>query len=169
MSTPDIQLPLIPDVAPLVVAAVPFVVFELEVEPRGWERPGAMIRKGREGTYIHWYIRAEEETYREAIAWAAKAAMRGRQPTSEPVALIVHAFLSIPVSWHWKKKQAARSGALLPTGKPDFDNIGKVAADALKTIVWNDDAAVVDGRVIKRYSDKPALRVEVREMLPPLR
>ena len=167
MSAHNIQLPLIPEAAPLVVAAQPFVVFELAIEPRGWERPGAMIRKGRDGTYIHWYVRAEEATYREAIQWAAKAEMRGRELTCEPVALLVHAFIAIPASWHWKKKQAARSGAILPTGKPDFDNIGKVVADALKTIVWIDDATVVDGRVIKRYADEPGLRVEVREMLTP--
>jgi len=164
---PDVQLPLIADVAPLVVAAEPFVVFEVQGEPRAWERAGATIRWSHGRPFIHWYVRSEEQHYRDAIAWIAKGAMRGRAPTSKPVALLIHAFVPIPESWNWKKKQAARSGALLPTGKPDFDNFGKVAADSLKNIVWNDDAAVCDGRVIKRYSDKPALRVEVREMVAP--
>jgi Holliday junction resolvase RusA-like endonuclease len=163
----DVQLPLIPEAAPLVVAVEPFVTFELPGEPRAWERAGATIRKGKFGPFIHWYVRAEEAAYRESLAWAARAAMRGKKPTSEPVALLVHAFLPIPTSWHWKKQQAARAGVLLPTGKPDFDNLGKLAADAIKGIVWGDDAAVCDGRVIKRYSERPALRVEVRELLAP--
>lgn len=170
LTEPDVQLPLIAEAAPLVVATEPFVVFELEGEPRAWERAGATIRKGQHGPYIHWYVSSDETHYREAIAWAAKAAMvrYRRKPTKQPLALIVHAFLPIPESWHWKSKQAARAGVLLPTGKPDFDNLCKVAADAIKGIVWVDDAAVCDGRVIKRYSDRPALRVEVREMVSPI-
>jgi Holliday junction resolvase RusA-like endonuclease len=168
-SEPDVQLPLIAEAAPLKVASEPFVVFELQGEPRAWERPGALIRRGKHGPYIHWYVRSEEARYREAIGWAAKSAMLDwrRQPTDQAVALLVHAFLPIPTSWHWKSKLAARSGAILPIGKPDFDNLGKLVADAVKGIVWGDDARVCDGRVIKRYSDRPALRVEVREMLPP--
>jgi Holliday junction resolvase RusA-like endonuclease len=167
MSESDVQLPLLAEAAPLVVSDEVFCCFELEGEPRAWERPGATIRFGHGRPYIHWYLRAQEERYREAIAWTARRAMRGREPTSEAVALLVHAFLPIPPSWRWQKQQAARAGVILPTNKPDFDNLGKVAADAIKGIVWVDDAAVCDGRVIKRYSDRPALRVEVREMLPP--
>jgi Holliday junction resolvase RusA-like endonuclease len=33
-------------------------------------------------------------------------------------------------------------------------------------VVWRDDAQIVDGRVIKRYSTKPSLRIEVREFIP---
>ena len=168
MTEPDVQLPLIADVAPLIAAVEPFVVFEVPVEPRGWERPGAMVRFGNGRPYIHWYVRQEETTYRTTIAWCARTAMRSKVPTKQPVALLIHAFMPIFESWNWKKKQAARSGLLAPTGKPDFDNIGKVAADAMKGIVWDDDAAVIDGRIIKRYSDRPALRVEVREMLSPI-
>jgi Holliday junction resolvase RusA-like endonuclease len=167
MAETDVQLALLEEAAPLIPAAAPFVVFELPGEPRAWERPGATIRFGHGRPYIHWFVRAEEAAYREAVAWAAKAAMRGREPTSAPVALLVHAFLPIPESWHWKKKQAARAGVILPASKPDFDNLGKLAADAIKGIVWSDDATVCDGRVIKRYSDRPALRVEVREMVAP--
>ena len=40
-------------------------------------------------------------------------------------------------------------------------------ADALNEIVWKDDSQVVDGRSIKIYSDRPALRIEVREFVQP--
>lgn len=167
MPEPDVQLPLLAEAAALVVSGEPFCVFELAGEPRAWERPGATIRWARDHPFIHWFVRPEEAAYRDALGWAAKVAMRGKKPTSAPVALLVHAFLPIAPSWHWKKQQAARAGVLLPTGKPDFDNLGKVCADAIKGIVWGDDAVVCDGRIIKRYSDNPALRVEVREMVSP--
>lgn len=145
-----------------------FCAFEVPGEPQAWSRAGAAIRRRKDGqAYIHWYTRDEDAAYRDAIAWAAKAAMRGRKPTWRPTAILVHAFMTIPESWHWKHKQAARAGAILPVTTPDFDNLAKVAADAIRGIVWTDDASVVDGRVIKRYSECPALRVEVREFVSP--
>lgn len=167
MPESDIQLPLIAEVAPLIVAVEPFVMFELAGEPRAWSRPGATIRTINGRQVIHWYLRAEEGEYREAVQWAAKAAMRGKRPTVQPVALLCHAFLPIPVTWTTRERMDARAGVLLPTGRPDWDNLGKIVADAIKGIVWGDDAAVIDGRVIKRYSDEPALRVEVREFISP--
>ena len=168
-SEPDIQLALIDEAAPLKVSREPFVCFEVDLEPHGWERAGAMIRFGHGRPYIHWYVTAEERDYREVIAWAAKAAMRGKYPTKNPVALLVHAFMPIYESWKMREKLDARSGAVLPDVKPDWDNIGKSISDALKEIVWLDDAQVVDGRVIKRYSERPAVRVEVREFIVPSR
>lgn len=166
MSEPDVQLALLADAGPLVLADAPFVTFELLGEPRAWSRPGAVIRTTKGHAYIHWYVREEEAQYREALQWCAKAALRGREPTLKPVALLIHAFMPIPISWTVRERMDARAGAILPSGKPDWDNFGKIM-DALKGIVWGDDAAVVDGRVIKRYSDKPALRVEVREYVAP--
>lgn len=168
MTESDVQLPLIAAAAPLVAAIKPFVVFEVPGDVHAWERPGAKILYTAAGhPYIHWFVHSDESRYREQIQWAAKVAMRGRAPTGKPVALLVHVFVRIPESWHWRKKQDARSGRVLPDVKPDWDNLGKVASDAIKEIVWCDDACVCDGRVIKRYSDRPALRVEVREMVPP--
>jgi Holliday junction resolvase RusA-like endonuclease len=162
MVEPDTQLPLIAEAAPLIVAAEPFCVFELPGRPHAWERPGATIRFGNGRPFIHWYVPAEEAQYREQIAWCARAAMRSKEPTPGPVALIIHAFMPIPSSWTMRKQLDAANGALLPATRPDWDNFGKLV-DALKSIVWTDDATVVDGRVIKRYSRKPALRFEIRE------
>jgi len=164
---PNTQLPLLAEAAALIASSKVFCCFELPGEPRAWERPGARVRMGFHGPFIQWYTRAADDKYREAIAWSAKATMRGRPPTAAPVALLVHAFLPIPPSWHWKRKQAALAGVERPISKPDYDNFLKSPADAMKHIVWLDDAQVVDGRCIKRYSEQPALRVEVREFVVP--
>ena len=50
------------------------------------------------------------------------------------------------------------------TGKPDADNLAKVISDALIGIVYVDDAAVCDVRVVKRYADAPLIHVEVQEL-----
>jgi Holliday junction resolvase RusA-like endonuclease len=165
---PDVQLALIAEAGPLRVSRETFCVFELAGEPRAWERAGARIARDKRGQqYIHFYVGFEEMQIRNALAWSAKAALRGKLPTELPVALLVHAFTPIAKSWTAREKIDARNGAALPTSTPDADNIGKLVGDALNKIVWVDDAQVVDLRVIKRYSDAPALRVEVREFWPP--
>lgn len=162
MAESNIQLPLIAEAGALTVSPDIFCTFELPGRPRAWERPGATIRFGAGRPFIHWYVPAEEAQYRDQIAWCARAAMRSKEPTSGPVALIIHAFMPIPMSWPARRQLDAASGALLPGTRPDWDNFGKLV-DALKTIIWTDDAVVVDGRVIKRYSRNPALRFEIRE------
>ena len=97
------------------------------------------------------------------IAMAAKIAMGSKLPTNAPVQLVIHAFFSVPKSRPSRQRMDALNGTILPTVKFDWDNIAKVVGDALKEIVWIDDALVVDGRVIKLYSDVPGIRVEVRE------
>jgi Holliday junction resolvase RusA-like endonuclease len=54
---------------------------------------------------------------------------------------------------------------LYPTGKPDWDNIGKLVCDSLNGILWRDDAVIVDGSTSKRYCDQdhpqPGYRITV--------
>jgi Holliday junction resolvase RusA-like endonuclease len=171
--------------AALVVGPV-FLCFELRGKPghKGRHRSRVVIPKeawsyggrgpkdrwineiGAKRIYIHNYPDPETEAYEKVLAEAGALFMRGKAPTLRPVALLVHSFRQVPESWSKADKRAALRGAILPTPRPDWDNYGKIT-DALNEIVWKDDSQVCDGRVIKRYSDAPALRVEVREFVPP--
>jgi Holliday junction resolvase RusA-like endonuclease len=79
-----------------------------------------------------------------------------------PIFLHVIAYKPIPESWSRAKKAAAERGDIRPTSKPDWDNFGKVAADALNTIAFKDDAQVADAFVQKYYSDTPRMRIVVQ-------
>ena len=46
-------------------------------------------------------------------------------------------------------------GLILPTKKPDADNIAKAILDALNGLAFYDDAQVVYLQVSKRYSNEP--------------
>ncbi len=167
----------------LIPGPVPFVCFELRGPPghkgrhrsrlviprEAWLHTGKasyITREGSKKIFIQQYPDPATEAYEATLAEAAQLFMRGRQPTSNPVALLVHSFREIPVSWSKKDQAKALHGAILPTSRPDWDNYGKVT-DAFNGIVWGDDSQVVDGRVIKRYSDSPAMRIEVREFIEP--
>lgn len=140
------------------------IAFELHGEPVGWQRSGVRIVRPKNGKeFATLYTPAETRKYEQALALAAKVAMRGRPLVDGPVRLTVTAFMPIPRSWSRKKIDAALAGVVRPTVKPDWDNIGKVT-DALKDIVWNDDTQVVDGRVLKVYAERPRLRVEIEPL-----
>jgi len=168
---------------PALVAGPVFLVFELGGKPghKGRHRSRLMIPRDAwihtqrssfipkekvSKIFISQYPDPATEAYEKVLAEAAGLFMRGRAPTENPIALLVHSFRPIPESWSKTDKAKALAGAILPTSRPDWDNYGKIT-DALNEIVWKDDSQVCDGRVIKRYSDQPALRIEVREFLPP--
>ena len=77
--------------------------------------------------------------------------------------MTVHAIMGVPSSWSGKKRDAALAGTVRPTGKPDCDNIAKQVY-ALKGVVWNDDAAIVDLHIVKTYGEGPMLRLEIKRL-----
>jgi Holliday junction resolvase RusA-like endonuclease len=132
---------------------------------KGRHRSRIAYTKDRKA-FIHNYPDPETEAFEKVLAQAAALLMRGRQPSGEPLCLLLIADRAVPESWSNRDKAAALEGRILPTARPDFDNHGKIV-DALNGIVWRDDAQVCDARIIKRYSAAPALTIEVREFLPP--
>lgn len=144
------------------------VVILLRGEPVGKGRVRARLVTPRSGPpFITMYTPAQTRSYESALALAAKVAMRGRAPLIGPLCVTVTASFPVPISWPAKKRCDAFAGVVLPTGKPDADNLLKVM-DALNTIVWGDDSQIVDARVVKVYSADPSLRVEVRPFALPL-
>ena len=46
----------------------------------------------------------------------------------------------------------------------DGAQLGKIICDALNGIAWKDDAQIVDGRVLKHYSEVPRTDVLIEEV-----
>lgn len=137
------------------------VIVELPGEPRGWARVRVRVVVPKQGKpFPNFFEDEKTRTFKKALAWKATAAMRGRAPLSGPLRVTVVAMLSVPKSWSRKDRDAALAGLIRPTGKPDWDNFGKLG-DAFNGLIWNDDAQIVDGRVLKFYSESPQFRVEV--------
>jgi len=132
--------------------------------------PGAPRGKGRgrpvnAGGISRMILPSATRDYQQALRFAGEKVMDGRAPIDEAIELLIFAYLEIPASWSKKKREAALRHELRPTVKPDFDNLAKTI-DGLNTIVWVDDKQIVDGRVIKLYSDRPRLVIEVRPVGP---
>ena len=56
------------------------------------------------------------------------------------------------------------NGRILPTKRPDADNVAKIVLDGLNKVAWEDDTQVVEMMVIKRYAEEPLVAVIVEEI-----
>ena len=84
-------------------------------------------------------------------------------PDKTPLDLRVRAYFSVPASDSKKKRIQKTQGAIRPTKKPDWDNIGKIIADSLNGVAYHDDTQIVDAQVRKFYSDVPRVEVTIED------
>jgi Holliday junction resolvase RusA-like endonuclease len=96
----------------------------------------------------------------DAIRLYAQRAMDGQGPLQGPVELSIRATYLVPASWPRKRREAA----LWKASKPDADNLGKLVADSLNSIVYLDDAQVASMTVQKMYGPIAGLTVSVASL-----
>ena len=141
------------------------LLFRVNGIPQGKGRARVSTANG----IIRSYTPEKTRRYEQVVAEAAKlAAMKQNwQKSDAPIVLNLCAWFPVPESWPKRKKEMARAGDLYPTVKPDSDNIGKIIADALNDIVYNDDRQIVDYHIQKRYcriDEEPHVVVFVEPM-----
>ena len=124
------------------------ITFVVRGVPIGKARP-RVLRSGRA------YTPARSVAYEREVQLAATLAMRGNVRLSGAVHATLRFDLPIPASWSDRKRAAAITGQISPTGKPDLDNLLKSVLDGIRTIVIGDDAVIVDVRARKRYGVAP--------------
>ncbi|MBQ6501214.1 MAG: RusA family crossover junction endodeoxyribonuclease [Mogibacterium sp.] len=88
----------------------------------------------------------------------------GDRECPQAVKVEVWAFLKPPKSSPLWKRGAMLLGVIMPTKKPDVDNIGKIILDGLNGAAWQDDSAVVDLTIHKCYDKDPRVVVEIDEI-----
>lgn len=131
--------------------------FKVSGDPQGKGRARHTVRGG----IVRTYTPTKTEKYENVIKQFAKIEMIGKAVFSGPVVLQLTARFPIPKSWTKTKKAQAAAGEIYPTVKPDFDNIGKVIADAMNKIVYLDDSQIVCSIINKVYSKEPGIDVLV--------
>ena len=130
------------------------VVFVVKGEPKGKGRP----RLNRYSGSI--YTPEETKRYEALVAMSYRNSARGYKFTS-PVKVTVKAFHKPPKGKSKKVVEEMLNGTILPTKKPDADNVAKIVLDGLNHVAWDDDTQVVDMMVTKRYSEEPMVAVIV--------
>ena len=134
------------------------IVFTIPGTPVGKGRP----RFARRGAFVTTYTPEKTASYENLVKVKAEEAMVGRELIAGAVAVTILLFITPPASWSNKKMLQALNHEIMPTTKPDVDNIIKGIFDAMNEIVWNDDKQVVDVTIRKRYANTARATVEVR-------
>jgi Holliday junction resolvase RusA-like endonuclease len=131
--------------------------------PQGKGRARSFLRNGKIGHYTP----EKTRTYEGLIASLGLDVMRGVKPLEIPMLVTISAVFSIPNSWPAWKRQAALDGKILPTTKPDMDNIKKAIKDGLNGVVWKDDCYATSALVRKRYvadeNEREGVYVEIKK------
>lgn len=129
------------------------IKFVIPGKPFGKQRP----RSTKSGIV---YTPEETTSYENLIKRACQDSRDGIYfGVDQPIGLGIKAYYPIPASTSKKARTAMLSGQMLPTKKPDCDNIVKIVADALNGIAYHDDKQIVLNVVEKHYAEEP--RVEV--------
>jgi Holliday junction resolvase RusA-like endonuclease len=132
--------------------------------------PGAPIGKGRPrvttiGGFARMYTPKKTANYEGLVAHAAQSAMVDMPMIEGPVSIELVIFCSVPASWSQKKQRMALAGEIIPTTKPDADNIIKAVCDGCNGVVWRDDVQAADGSWRKRYRATPGVVVTIKPLL----
>lgn len=126
-------------------------------EPVGKGRPRVAVR-GRNAVM---YTPEKTAAYEALVRGEAERSMQGQALLAGPVELWLEIYTGIPASYPKRKAEAARAGHIVPTKKPDIDNVIKAVCDAFNGAVWVDDVQVVDLHVKRRFSDEPCILARV--------
>jgi Holliday junction resolvase RusA-like endonuclease len=132
--------------------------------------PGKAVAKGRPRATRsgRMFTPAKTANAEAFIRHLAHDAMQGRPPLIGPVQMTIEVAAPVPASWPKRKQAAALSGAIMPTARPDLDNLCKLVSDALNGICFADDSQVVRLLATKTYGLVPQTIVTVCQLNPAL-
>ena len=137
-----------------------------DLKPVSFVVPGEAVGKGRPrvstiGSHARMFTPQKTANYETLIAMAAQQAMAGRELIGGPVLVEMKIMVSVAASWSKKKTAEALAGDVMPTKKPDADNVLKAICDGINGIVFKDDVQVVNVSLSKRFSETPGVSVRV--------
>lgn len=120
--------------------------FEIPGRPQGKSRP----RVTKNGTFTP----KKTKEYENLIKLCFKNKYKNVKVIAEkmPVAVFIIAYYKVPKGMTKKELALINEDKLLPTVKPDADNISKVILDSLNGIAYKDDNQVTDLIVRKKFA-----------------
>lgn len=128
----------------------------IEGNPIAKKRP----RFARRGKFTMTYN--DQETEEGRFLWEVKNQFH-EKPLECPLELDVIFYMKMPKTSGVKTRKMVE-GNILPTKKPDLDNLVKFTKDCLNGVVWKDDALVCCTTMKKVYSDNPRTEIIIKEL-----
>lgn len=121
------------------------ISFTVDAVPVAQPRQRHSIKELKSGkSFVHNYTPKSDPVndFKASVRIAARQTYKG-PPLDEPLYIGIIYYFSRPKTKMWKKKEMP---AYWKTTKPDLDNLQKAVYDALKGIIWRDDALICANR-----------------------
>ena len=135
--------------------------FIIPGKPFGKQRP----RVACMGKFSKAYTPKETIAYENLVKLFYTQKANGEMfPEDAELEIVILANYEIPKAASKVKREKMLSGKIRPTKRPDIDNVAKVIYDSLNKVAYHDDAAIVESRVGKFYSDNPRVEVTIRQI-----
>lgn len=122
--------------------------------------PGIAITKGsktlsrtKSGRYF-----MREANSGKLTRWMNVIGMEARRQMRRPF----QGAIALTCEFFFVKPKSVRRRSL-PHVKPDLDKLVRAVNDALESIAFDNDSRVTTIRAIKRYSDKPGVRITIEK------
>jgi Holliday junction resolvase RusA-like endonuclease len=132
------------------------MIFTIPGEPEGKARPRVVRNQGK----VHAFTPSKTRAYEERVR-AAYIAAGGEHFGKQPIQIMITAWFGISESTSKAKRREMLKGKILPTKKPDTDNIAKLICDSLNGVAYDDDSQIVYMTVWKGYSEEPCVVVSI--------
>lgn len=136
------------------------LVFTVPGNPQGKARARTVGKNG----HVHSYTPDNTVLYENLIKTCYLNAGGGIYNNKEPVGLSVIAYYPIPKSTSKKDRAKMLERELLPTKKPDADNVLKVVNDALNGLAYSDDSQICVESIEKYYDLAPRLEIIIENL-----
>ena len=135
------------------------ILFTVPGEPQGKGRPRF---NGKSGTT---YTPQKTAEYEQLVVLAYRSKCGNTKfPPHAALDMRIRAYFAIPASDSNKQRAQKTQGAIRPTKKPDWDNIGKIIADSLNGVAYRDDSQIVDAQVRKFFGSEPRVEVTIEDV-----
>ena len=125
----------------------------LDIIPEATPRP----RLGRNNFYVK---NASDNNKYIQLLVSKYSDLKGLVDTA--CSIKINNYFPIPKSFNKVDVLLCEMGIIRPTGKPDWDNLGKTYSDIIQPWIIKDDALIVDGESHKYYSLKPRVEITIK-------
>lgn len=138
--------------------------FDLNVVPTAQARPRHTTIQLKNGGTLHSTYKNKTQKLNEQLLETALLPYRPKSPINGPVCVQFTAFLPVPKSEKKNRRERILAGYVMPTKKPDIDNLCKQLLDAMTRLkFWNDDKQVVRMYCAKEFGERGFWQVNVEE------
>lgn len=128
-------------------------IFEIHSTPR----PQKQTRFSSHGCYD------PSKNQKSSIQWQIMP-HAPKEPLLGCISLTLTFYMPIPKNIKGIEREQMINGIIKPYKRPDVDNLAYIVTNALKGLVYKDDAQICDMNLIKRYSESPKTVIKVCEI-----